>query len=680
MREMPAELRGFRLFVLFPFLVLGAGFLLAFQNCAKFTPNKSMGFQELTSKSGAPKIEVSSALPLVSGSNDVSMTFSVSMANDFTLTSATCQLDTSPTFDCMNGNVSLTDVSDGDHKLTVQLVDSGGNEFNKLYVFKVDTTAPEIVLNSKPAATTSATSATFSFSSMDTVSAVSKPTCTLDGVSSACASPLKLTALAYGNHELKIQIEDAAHNSNEVSYSWSIVPSAPTITLTMKPLSVAKSANASFTFVATQDGKSLSGFQCQLDGDPAAACTGTFSKQGMSGGNHRFTVTVTGLDGTISAPLTYDWMIDLGQPTTPVITASVTTATQSPDANFVFTSTDGSGIQSYSCSLDGADFATCVSPLELKALEEGSHNLRVRAKDNTNMDSALGVFVWSIDLAGPSQYMFIKPSATSDASNAMFYFRITEENLGAAPFTCQLDEQPIETNCANPKYYSGLSAGSHVFRFVGTDLAGNKTESKYSWTTTATTLATFQTTPKNCGDYGVTVNQCHFTIPETRTGTLESFPNETPGYTGQYYSSCSMAGYLGGGNSTCKVDTAPAETPPAQTNCQSLSPSTGYLSFYKSDYDDDKIWFSFETEDDDRTYPDKWYASTGVVQVSFSPEYDPKLPVTSANGWASFEFSLQDSRIGAGKPRVPIYLHIPEIDSCGNIVKWKSSVASALLN
>jgi hypothetical protein len=71
----------------------------------------------------------------------------------------------------------------------------------------------------------------------------------------------------------------------------------------------------------------------------------------------------------------------------------------SADATFAFSATDTlSGVDALQCSLDGAAFADCASPLALTGLADGAHSFAVRARDIAgNIDASPATHAWTID-------------------------------------------------------------------------------------------------------------------------------------------------------------------------------------------------------------------------------------------------------------------------------------------
>ena len=90
-----------------------------------------------------------------------------------------------------------------------------------------DNTPPQTSITSGPAASTTATSASFSFNSSE---AGSSFTCRLDGGAwSSCSSPKAYAVLAAGSHSFSVRAADAAGNVDPTppGYSWAVVSTPP---------------------------------------------------------------------------------------------------------------------------------------------------------------------------------------------------------------------------------------------------------------------------------------------------------------------------------------------------------------------------------------------------------------------------------------------------------------------
>jgi hypothetical protein len=164
----------------------------------------------------------------------------------------------------------------------------------------------------------------------------------------------------------------------------------------------------------------------------------------------------------------------------PTKPANPTNATSGPVA---FSANETS---TFACSLDGAAFAACTSPVSLSGLADGSHTFRVRATDTVgNVEPAPASYTWQVDTVPPDTSIGpTEPPALSNSTAPSFDLSATE---GGSTFECSLDGVPFAA-CSNPKSYSGLADGNHTFAVRATDPAGNVdlSPASYTWTIDAT--------------------------------------------------------------------------------------------------------------------------------------------------------------------------------------------------
>ena len=199
---------------------------------------------------------------------------------------------------------------------------------------------------------------------------------------------------------------------------------APDTTLTAMPATISASANASFSFSATETGA----FACQLDGGGFASCTSPQAYTGLSAGSHTFQVRATDGAGNVDpSPASFTWTIDLTAPDT-TLTAMPATISASANASFSFSATETGA---FDCQLDGGGFASCTSPQAYSGLGAGSHTFQVRALDGAgNVDPSPASFTWTVDLTAPDTTLTAMPATVSASANASFSFSASE---AAAP-------------------------------------------------------------------------------------------------------------------------------------------------------------------------------------------------------------------------------------------------------
>lgn len=277
---------------------------------------------------------------------------------------------------------------------------------------------------------------------------------------------------------------DNAGNQATSSRQVQVDNTPPDTTITSGPPSTTSSADASFTFYASE---SPAWFQCSLDGSGYVGCDTPKPYTGLSAGTHTFRVrAVDGVNLTETTPAAYTWTIS----TAPDTTAPDTSITSGPSgtvtttsASFEFSSTEGGS--AFECRLDGAAYASCSSPASYSALAAGTHTFEVRARDAAgNVDASPASRTWTVsqpaDTTPPDTTITSGPSGSVTATTATFEFTSTE---AGSTFECRLDAGAFAA-CTSPRSYSALVLGTHSFEVRAKDGAGNldATPASRAWT------------------------------------------------------------------------------------------------------------------------------------------------------------------------------------------------------
>jgi CSLREA domain-containing protein len=309
---------------------------------------------------------------------------------------------------------------------------------------------------------------------------------------------------------------------------------APETTIISGPNTPTANMNAVFTFTGTDNATPLTGmvFECRIDplpdvieveppdveppdpgqppeppepveGEGWVECISPLYLNGLEQGPHHFEVRARDqADNFDLTPATYDWEIDITvvdegtgpdsvAPDTRII-SSPSNPTTSTSAAFGFAGTDNAtpGLSlNFECSLDGAGFAACTSPVTFEDLGVGEHTFEVRAIDRAtvpNTDPTPATYTWEIltapaDSTPPDTTVDAGPDPITALNEATFTF---SSNEPAATFECSLDGGATWSACASPKTYSGLAAGELEFRVRAVDLAGNYDPTPAAWTWT----------------------------------------------------------------------------------------------------------------------------------------------------------------------------------------------------
>ncbi|MBK9053053.1 MAG: DNRLRE domain-containing protein [Chloroflexi bacterium] len=251
-------------------------------------------------------------------------TFSANEAATFA-----CSLNGVPLTTC-DSPISYSGLAVGSHTFAVQAIDTAGNvdptpaSYNWVINEPPDTTPPHTTINSGPPASTSDTSATFTF-------AADEPgvtfECALDGVAfTACTTPATVNGLSVGEHTVTVRATDQAGNVDPVpaSYTWTVLPppdtTPPQTMIGSGPIATTPDTSAVFTFTANESGST---FECALDGGAFTACASPRTYTGLNAGSHTFAVRATDPAGNLdTTPATYSWTVSPPPDCGPQITVS----------------------------------------------------------------------------------------------------------------------------------------------------------------------------------------------------------------------------------------------------------------------------------------------------------------------------------------------------------------------
>jgi Calcineurin-like phosphoesterase/PEGA domain len=174
--------------------------------------------------------------------------------------------------------------------MTVTPIDAAGQSFDaQTYTFSV---TPAVVIDTPPPSLTSSTSAAISFHAS---SGSPSFTCSLDGASPAtCSSPLTLTGLAQGPHQVTV----AASGYTPATTSWTVdttPPSAPTITTG----AAASPTQVNLGWTSSTDNVGVTGYDVYRNGlllTPTPVTTTSYTDSTASPGT-TFQYTVDARDG-----------------------------------------------------------------------------------------------------------------------------------------------------------------------------------------------------------------------------------------------------------------------------------------------------------------------------------------------------------------------------------------------
>jgi hypothetical protein len=288
---------------------------------------------------------------------------------------------------------------------------------------------PVVRFTSTPAERTRFTSAGFVYRSNKSGSTFE---CRLDGGSwQPCGASRNLSGLSEGPHEFQVRAADPSGNLGDPTiFNWVVDSSVPSVEIG-GPSGPTASKSATVTFQADRPAT----FQCRLNGVDLGACQSPVPLVDLPEGSNSFEVLPTSQTGTLGTFERIEWIVDTVPPKAE-ITSGPSGETEVNSAAFSFLSNEQA--VRFECSLDGATFVECQSPVTYQALPLGERAFRVRAID---LAGNVGVPVeraWTVREGsrpkGVVSGLRVTPARTRLKSGKKVRLRVEVTNSGDASF------------------------------------------------------------------------------------------------------------------------------------------------------------------------------------------------------------------------------------------------------
>jgi hypothetical protein len=196
--------------------------------------------------------------------------------------------------------------------------------------------------------------------------------------------------VADGERTIKVSVVDPVGNAKESEVTLTVdatSPDAPAIP--SGPATTSGTPEATFTF----DGEPGSTLECSLDGGDWKVCSSPLTLTGLGDGPHTLSVIAIDRPGNKSPRRDHTWTVDTAKPAAPAVMTGPERKTKDTNARFDVGIEPGATLE---CSLDGATFVPCTSPIELKDLAPGKHSLLVRQIDAAGNPSDAAAFEWEV--------------------------------------------------------------------------------------------------------------------------------------------------------------------------------------------------------------------------------------------------------------------------------------------
>jgi len=483
-----------------------------------------------------------------SESTSIKFTFDSNDTGGVGIAGHQCNIDNSRYVACTSPFVFPNLLKDGSHTFNVLSEDNAGNKdlTPASFTWTVDTTAPTTSIVSAVDGNNNtvsnngyseSTSIKFTFDSNDTGGVgVDRLECNFDNSRYvACTSPFEFQNLITdGTHTFSVRAVDQVGNVNfsPASFTWTVDTAAPTTTINtaidgnktiLDNGTITNSDAMSFEFSAKDTGGNedsgvgINHFECNIDNSRYVACTSPFLFPTVfKDGSHTFNVlSIDNAGNKDSSPASFTWIVDTSEPLISIDTVTdgngnvmfsgSNTSSNSITLSFSGNDTGGKdgkgvGIKQFECSLDGASYSICTSPVRFTSvnLPEGTHTFQIISEDNIgNINTSPESFSWTIDTEAPTtsidssidgiQNNITNGGRTSSNSIVLAFSAIDSggnegNGVGVKHFECRIDSSDFVT-CTSPLQFTNLTDGIHTAEVISVDNVGNlsPTPASISW-------------------------------------------------------------------------------------------------------------------------------------------------------------------------------------------------------
>lgn len=255
-------------------------------------------------------------------------------------------------------------------------------------------------------------------------------------------------------------------------YADTVAPNAPS--LSGAPSGSTTLRSATITVTPAEAGGTV-----EYKVDSGSWTTGTsVSLTGLALGSHTVQARQTDAASNVGAVASATWTV--AAVNAPSISGAPASSTRTTTANVSLSSDAGTTLK---CSVDGAAYQACTSPLALSGLAVGLHSIAVKAVDSDGNESGAAVASWTVTkTAAPS----VTPSwsGSNVVINTGF---VTATGEAGATLTCSIDGTAY-TACTALKGVNTLGLGNHTIAFKATDAGGSVSDA---------TMVAFTVVPNN---------------------------------------------------------------------------------------------------------------------------------------------------------------------------------------
>ena len=363
----------------------------------------------------------------------------------------------------IENSFTATNLSEGNNTLQVRAKDAIGNwSAYGTHVVTIDITAPNIP-NPSTQTPTNNSSPTWTWNAN---SDVVEYEIELNGNAYPNQSSASFTAnhLPNGSHEIKVKAIDSVGNKSVAGTHIVFVNTTPPSTPI--PSASTPTNNSSITWTWSQD-NSVELYEVTLNNVLIGTQTSNnYLANNLSEGQHEIKVRAKDNVGNYSEYGSHIVEIDLTSPNTPTPNSFTPTNNISP----TWTWSEDDDVVEYEIIFDNISLGTQTdNSYTAYSLTEGSHTIKVRAKDSVGNLSAYGVHTIQIDTTPPDAPTPNTQTPTKDKTPTWSWSHADD----VSSYEVTLNGVVIGSQTSNYFTSSTLNDGTHEIKVKAIDFAGN---------------------------------------------------------------------------------------------------------------------------------------------------------------------------------------------------------------
>ncbi|MBP2144542.1 parallel beta-helix repeat protein [Methanococcus voltae] len=374
--------------------------------------------------------------------------------------------------DSLNASINLKNLSEGTHNLTIKDTDRFGRIVSKNVIYIVDTTAPEIIINSPMAGKLNNSNILINVTSTD-ANNVKTVIAEVNGTNITLTKSgdyyIGNTTLEDGTYTLKVYSEDEIGNSDLKTVTFTVDTTIPLIVgmSLLSPQDNSTISNKTLEFVFNVTG-SEENYNCTLYLNNNAVATNisvldgvltSFVIENLTDGEYNWYISATA-ENIYNVSENWIFKIDTVAPNITIIKPTSEVLNNSI-VEIVVNATDSTtGVREVIAEIDGINITLDKIGdyyIGNTTLADGDYTLKVYAYDNVGNYDLKTVYL-GIDTTLPTEIIIINPKANSTVGSNL------EGNI----------------------YLTNLAEGSHNITITDTDSSGNYITKKVSYTVNAT--------------------------------------------------------------------------------------------------------------------------------------------------------------------------------------------------